>query len=65
MIASFLSPEALSAGLAYIDGGVGSMIFQAAVGGILTASYFVTTRWTLLKAKVAQMTRRDQPHRGS
>jgi hypothetical protein len=65
MIESLLSPGACSAGLAYIDGGVGSMIFQAALGGVLTMSYFVTTRWTSLKAKVAQITRRSEPNHGS
>lgn len=35
--------------LGYVDGGTGSLIFQVAIGGALSAVYFVTTQWHRLK----------------
>lgn len=40
--------------VAYLDGGTGSMIIQAAFAGVLTAGYFVKTKWALVKALVTR-----------
>ena len=40
--------------VAYLDGGTGSMLLQAAVAGVLTAAYFVKAQWATLKALVAR-----------
>lgn len=44
--------------LAYLDGGTGSMLLQAALAGILTAAYFVKAQWSYLKATVARVSHR-------
>ena len=40
--------------LAYLDGGTGSMLIQAAFAGVLTAGYFVKSKWGLVKAVVSR-----------
>ncbi len=40
--------------LAYLDGGTGSMLIQAAFAGALTVGYFVKTKWSLMKALVTR-----------
>lgn len=40
--------------LAYLDGGTGSMLIQAAFAGVLTAGYFVKSKWGLVKALVSR-----------
>ncbi len=42
--------------VAYLDGGTGSMLLQAALAGTLTAAYFVKSQWALLKAKFGRRT---------
>lgn len=42
--------------LAYIDGGTGSMVLQAAIAGVLSAAYVAKTRWAQLKAFVSART---------
>jgi hypothetical protein len=37
---------------AYIDGGTGSMLFQAAIGGMLTLSYLLGTGYSRIKSAV-------------
>jgi hypothetical protein len=44
--------------LAYLDGGTGSMLLQAALAGILTAAYFLKTQWALLKSTLQRATNR-------
>jgi uncharacterized membrane protein len=55
--------SALFALPAYIDGGTGSMIFQAAMGGILALSFFVTSRFSLVKSRVLALVKRSEPER--
>jgi len=43
---------------AYIDGGTGSMLLQAALAGFLTVSYLVKNQWANLKARVAARSNR-------
>lgn len=45
--------------IAYIDGGTGSLIFQALIGGFLTVGYFATTQWGRLKMKFASIVRKS------
>ena len=45
----------LSAPLAYLDGGTGSMLIQAAFAGVLTAGYFVKTQWAMVKASFSRL----------
>lgn len=40
----------LSLPIAYLDGGTGSLILQAALAGIVTSAYFVKTKWRMLRA---------------
>ena len=40
--------------LAYLDGGTGSMLIQAAFAGVLTAGYFLKTQWAAVKAVVSR-----------
>ncbi|RYG24025.1 hypothetical protein EON82_12140 [bacterium] len=37
--------------LAYLDGGTGSMLLQAALAGVLTAAYFFKGQWAMLKSR--------------
>jgi hypothetical protein len=39
-------------GLAYLDGGTGSMIIQAALAGVLTGGYVVRTQWGRIREVV-------------
>lgn len=45
------TPEPLAAPVivGYVDGGIGSVLFQAAIGGLLTFGYFLTAKWARLK----------------
>jgi hypothetical protein len=36
--------------LAYLDGGTGSMLMQAAIAGALSASFILKTQWQRLRA---------------
>lgn len=36
--------------LGYLDGGTGSMLFQAAMGSLLAVGYFTATQWGRFKA---------------
>ena len=47
----------LQNGLAYLDGGTGSLVLQALLGGVLTVGYVVKTQWCHIKARLAQVTR--------
>ena len=40
--------------MAYLDGGTGSMLLQAAFAGALTAGYFVKSQWATVKAVVSR-----------
>ena len=44
--------------LAYLDGGTGSMLLQAALAGVLTAAYFLKGQWALVKSKIQRATNR-------
>ena len=44
--------------IAYLDGGSASMLFQAAMGGLLTGAYYVSTRWKAVKAFVQHIATR-------
>jgi hypothetical protein len=39
----------------YIDGGTGSMLFQAALGGLLTLTYFFSMKMTAVKEVFARI----------
>ena len=45
--------------LAYLDGGTGSMLLQAALAGVLTAAYFLKGQWALLKSRLQRVTNRQ------
>jgi hypothetical protein len=49
MLAGFVFMNGVGDMLAYVDGGTGSLIFQVAIGGALSAVYFVSTQWRKLK----------------
>ena len=40
--------------LAYIDSGTGSMALQAAIAGVLSAAFFVKTRWHSIREAVSR-----------
>ena len=40
--------------LAYIDSGTGSMALQAAIAGVLSAGFFVKTRWHAIRAFISR-----------
>lgn len=40
---------------AYLDGGTGSLVLQALLGGVLTAGYVVKTQWSAVKAKLSSL----------
>lgn len=40
--------------LAYLDGGTGSMLLQAALAGVLTAGYFVKSQWAMVKTVISR-----------
>lgn len=40
--------------VAYLDGGTGSMLLQAALAGALTAGYFVKSQWAAVKAALTR-----------
>lgn len=42
--------------LAYLDGGTGSMLIQAAVAGALTVGYFLKTQWAAVKSLFGRRT---------
>jgi hypothetical protein len=41
--------------IAYLDGGTGSLLCQAAFAGLLAAGYFVKTQWAQVKATVSRV----------
>lgn len=43
---------------AYLDGGTGSMLVQAALAGALSAAFMIKTQWQRIRAAIA---RRSQP----
>ena len=43
-------------GIAYLDGGTGSMLLQAALAGSLSAAYVVKTRWAEFRAFLSGLT---------
>jgi hypothetical protein len=45
--------------VAYLDGGTGSMLLQAALAGVLTAAYFLKGQWALLKTRFQRVTNRQ------
>ena len=47
-----------SSPLAYLDGGTGSMLLQAALAGVLTATYFLKGQWAMLKSTLQRATNR-------
>ena len=59
MLSEMLSLNGVNFPLAYIDGGTGSLIFQALIGGFLTVGYFATTQWGRLKMKFASIVRKS------
>lgn len=59
MLSELLVFNEVNVSLAYIDGGTGSLIFQALIGGFLTVGYFATTQWGRLKMKFASIVRKS------
>lgn len=51
---TLLTSHALSP--AYLDGGTGSMLIQAALAGVLTAGYFLKNQWGAVKAVLGRRT---------
>jgi hypothetical protein len=51
--------------LGYVDGGTGSMVFQAMLGGLLTAAYFFTSGVRKLKALFGRSKRESESRRQS
>ena len=52
----------LHVGPAYLDGGTGSMLIQAAIAGVLSGAFIVKTRWAQFKALIASKIKRsDHP----
>jgi hypothetical protein len=49
-----------ASGLCYVDGGVGSVLFQAAIGGLLTFGYFVAAKWAHLREVFARAAKRAE-----
>lgn len=49
-----------ASGLCYVDGGVGSVLFQAAIGGLLTFGYSVAAKWACLRDAFARATNRAE-----
>jgi hypothetical protein len=45
---------------AYLDGGTGSMLLQAAIAGFLSVGFLAKTRWNHLKAVVASRFKKNQ-----
>jgi hypothetical protein len=45
--------HASSLNLAYLDGGTGSMMLQAAIAGMLSLAFVAKTRWNQLKLIVS------------
>ena len=43
---------------AYLDGGTGSMLLQAALAGLLSSAYVIKTRWAELRSYVTARTGR-------
>lgn len=58
MLHFLADPTLLPSHVAYIDGGTGSMLLQAAIAGMMTVGYVVKTRWASLKAMIAKRNRR-------
>lgn len=52
-----------SSGLAYLDGGTGSMMLQAALASLLAVPFVIKSRWAQLRAFIATRSRKhdDQP----
>ena len=46
--------------LAYLDGGTGSMLLQAALAGILSGAYVLKTRWAQFKSFIAVRVRKTE-----
>lgn len=59
MLSELLALAGVELPLVYIDGGTGSLIFQALIGGFLTVGYFATTQWGRLKMKFASLARKS------
>ena len=57
----FLLPS--SSAMAYLDGGTGSMMLQAALAGMLSAAFVIKSRWAQLRAFIADRGRKhDDAH---
>jgi hypothetical protein len=46
--------------LAYLDGGTGSMLLQAALAGLLSSAYVIKTRWMELRRFVVARSERNR-----
>jgi hypothetical protein len=46
---------------AYLDGGTGSMMLQAAIAGVLSLAFVAKTRWNQLKAVLSARFKNNQP----
>jgi len=57
MITEFAAHVCGMSPLAYIDGGTGSMLLQAALAGLLAALYVVKTRFAQLRAMFSRLGR--------
>ena len=51
--------------LAYLDGGTGSMLLQAAIAGILSVAFIAKTRWAQFRGFVAARLHKGSDHKES
>ncbi len=58
-----LRPLCPSFPLAYLDGGTGSMMLQAALAGMLSAAFIAKSRWAQFKAFLIRARKQDDSPR--
>jgi hypothetical protein len=50
--------------LAYLDGGTGSMLIQAALAGVLSAAYMIKIQWQRIRTAVSKRSSHSDSPRG-
>lgn len=50
--------------LAYLDGGTGSMLVQAAFAGVLSAAFMLKTQWQRVRAALGRRSHQENSPRG-
>ena len=49
---------------AYLDGGTGSMLVQAALAGALSAAFMIKTQWQRIRAAIGRRSHHHETPRG-